>query len=124
MYFIVFYSRTPLVSSILGLAGFGLGAANTETNAKENSQNRAVMEGGDLNDWFNTVDIAGRLHVRAASFCMAQGDHYDDVGFHLGCGIQGGSRLLTIQIQIIHVFLHVKRVFDCILLTDPPYLAS
>jgi len=30
---------------------------------------------GDLNDWFNTIDIADRVHLRAASFCMAQGDN-------------------------------------------------
>ena len=28
------------------------------------------------------------------------------------------------KIQIIHVFQYVKRVFYCILFTDPPYLAS
>ena len=66
------------------LQGFELGAANTETNAKLQTQDRAIMEGGDLNDWFNVVDIAGRLHARAASFCMEQGDNSDDGAFHQG----------------------------------------
>lgn len=48
-----------------------IGACNTETNAKQQAQNRAMMEAGDLNDWFNVVDIAKRLHLRASSFCMA-----------------------------------------------------
>lgn len=52
-----------------------IGACNTETNAKQQAQNRAMMEAGDLNDWFNVVDIAKRLHLRASSFCMAQADH-------------------------------------------------
>ena len=32
---------------------------------------------------------------------------------------KGGSRLLMFKIQIIHVFWYVKRVFYCILFTDP-----
>ena len=50
-------------------------------NAKQMSQNRAMMEAGDLNDWFNTLDIAGRIHLRAASFCMQQADLSDEIGF-------------------------------------------
>ena len=39
-----------------------IGAVNTETNAKQQSQNRAMMEGGDLNDWLgNTLDITDRI---------------------------------------------------------------
>lgn len=61
-----------------------IGACNTETNAKQQAQNRAMMEAGDLNDWFNVVDIAKRLHLRASSFCMAQADHADNAGFNQG----------------------------------------
>ena len=43
-----------------------------------------MMEAGDLNDWFNVVDIADRLHLRASSFCMAQADHADNAGFNQG----------------------------------------
>ena len=125
------------------LKGFNLGAANTETNAKKQNQDRAIMEGGDLNDWFNVADVVDRLcvtaastpmaasargrqrsahqrfplarlprhtapracwggraamtscaalrclivwcrHMRCASFCMAQGDNYDEIGFTQG----------------------------------------
>jgi hypothetical protein len=45
-----------------------IGAANTETNAKQRAQNRAMMEAGDLNDWLNAVDIADRLHMHGARF--------------------------------------------------------
>ena len=48
------------------------------------SQNRAMMEAGDLNDWFNTLDIASRIHLRAASFCMQQADLSDEIGFTQG----------------------------------------
>ena len=37
------------------------------------------MEAGDLNDWLNVVDVDTRLHMRCASFCMAQGDGSDVV---------------------------------------------
>ena len=37
-----------------------------------------------INDWLNVVDIAPRLHLRAASFCMAQGDNSDEIGFTQG----------------------------------------
>ena len=33
------------------LQALAIGAVNTETNAKEMSQNRAMAEAGDLNDW-------------------------------------------------------------------------
>jgi alpha-L-arabinofuranosidase len=39
---------------------------------------------GDLNDWFNTLDIASRIHLRAASFCMQQADLSDEIGFTQG----------------------------------------
>ena len=59
-----------------------IGAVNTETNAKQQSQNRAMMEGGDLNDWLgNTLDITDRIHMRCSSFCMGQGDNSDEAGF-------------------------------------------
>jgi hypothetical protein len=61
-----------------------IGAVNTETNAKQQAQNRAMMEAGDINDWFNSGDIAHRLHLRTASFCMAQGDNSDNAGFDQG----------------------------------------
>ena len=36
----------------------------------------ADLDGGR----FNTIDIADRIHLRAASFCMAQGDNSDEIG--------------------------------------------
>ena len=33
---------------------------------------------------FNTIDIADRMHLRAASFCMAQGDNSDEIGRNPG----------------------------------------
>eukprot|EP01050_Picozoa_sp_SAG11_P015267 SAG11_NODE_1960_length_3998_cov_3.835599_4_plen_326_part_00 len=56
--------------------------SRSETNAKQQSQNRAMMEGGDLNDWLgNTLDITDRIHMRCASFYMGQGDNSDKAGF-------------------------------------------
>ena len=63
-----------------------IGAVNTETNAKKEDLDRAMMEAGDLNEWLgdSSVDIGSRLHLRTSSFCMAQGDQSDDGGFHQG----------------------------------------
>jgi hypothetical protein len=45
-----------------------------------------MMEAGDLNEWLGDAssDVAPRLHLRASSFCMAQGDLSDDAGYHQG----------------------------------------
>jgi len=46
---------------------------------------RALMEGGDLNEWLNEVELAPRLHMRTASFCFEHAPpHRDDDGFTQG----------------------------------------
>ena len=66
--------------------GFGpFGVANTETNAKRQDMGRALMEGGDLNEWLSADDVAPRLHGRYASFCVERAPpHTDDLGFTQG----------------------------------------
>ena len=64
-------------------AGLKIGAVNAETNANFGSFRRAVSEACDLNDWFNsemvsTNAISNRLHFRAASFCMASSNGFDN----------------------------------------------
>jgi hypothetical protein len=64
-------------------AGLKIGAVNAETNANFGSFRRAVSEACDLNDWFNSEmvsadAISNRLHFRAASFCMAAANDFDN----------------------------------------------
>jgi len=58
-------------------AGFEHGAVNAETNARIHTQQRALMEAGDLNDFFSAADVASRLHFRAASFCTGDATDFD-----------------------------------------------
>ena len=65
--------------------GFEFGVACTETNAKRQDMSRALMEGGDLNQWLGEAAIAKRLHGRYASFCVEHAPpHLDDLGFTQG----------------------------------------
>ena len=44
------------------------------------SAHHCAFDGQLDEDRFNTIDIAERIHLRAASFCMAQGDNTDEIG--------------------------------------------
>lgn len=59
------------------------GAVNAETNAGTHGFARAMSEGADLNDWFNSDlvnadPVKARLHFRTASFCMGSSSGFDD----------------------------------------------
>lgn len=68
------------------LAGFELGAACTETNARRQDMWRALIEGADLNAWLNVrPPLADRLHLRTASFCFEHAPpNLGDGGFTQG----------------------------------------
>ena len=58
---------------------------------------RALMEGGDLNEWLNQHSplLLPRLHVRTASFCLEHAPpQLDDIGFTQG--LLRCARLLAI----------------------------
>ena len=63
-------------------AGLEIGAANAETNANAHAFVRAMTEAADLNSWFNAEIAAAaskrRLHFRAASFCTASSNDFDN----------------------------------------------
>ena len=70
-------------SANLTSAGLQIGAVNAETNANTHTFVRAMTEAADLNDWFNaqiaSADTdSNRLHFRAASFCMASSNDFDN----------------------------------------------
>ena len=84
-------AETLFQSPNLTAAGLRIGAVNAETNAQTHTFVRAMSEAADLNDWFNAplasaADGGGgggggggnRLHFRAASFCMASSNDFDD----------------------------------------------
>ena len=70
-------------SANLTAAGLKIGAVNAETNANTHTFVRAMFEAADLNDWFNSQLASAetgsnRLHFRAASFCMASSNDFDN----------------------------------------------
>ena len=71
------------VQANLTKPGLMPGAVNAETNAGTHTFERAMSEAADLNDWFNakivSADAASnRLHFRAASFCTASANDFDN----------------------------------------------
>ena len=69
-------------SANLTSVGLRVGAVNAETNANTHTFERALFEAADLNDWFNaqiaSAGSSNRLHFRAASFCMASSNDFDN----------------------------------------------
>ena len=75
-------AETLFSSKNISQAGLKIGAANAETNADTHVFVRAMTEAADLNSWFNAeIAAAGasnRLHFRAASFCTASSNAFDN----------------------------------------------